>query len=59
MKNLIKKKKCLNQRCLLNKKRYCQSPIVTEGKDFCKSEKVVSKPTKNIRTKDTSSLFTK
>lgn len=46
---MIKNKKCLNQRCLLNKECFCQSPIVTTGKDFCKSENVVSKPIKKLK----------
>lgn len=56
---LIKSKKCLNERCPLNKKKYCQSPIVTIGKDFCKSENEVSKPAKEVKFNNTGALFAK
>ncbi|MDR3595133.1 helix-turn-helix transcriptional regulator [Clostridium sp.] len=54
---VIKKKKCLNQRCPLNKQKYCQSPIVTNGKDFCQSENEVSQPSKELKFNSTSALF--
>ena len=42
-------KKCLNQKCPLNKNCSCQSPQVTRGKSFCRSEhKVTEKEAEEI-----------
>ena len=39
----IKSKKCLNQRCLLNKNCYCQSSKVIEGAD-CRNQNQAGPP---------------
>lgn len=53
---LLKTKKCLNQKCPLNKECYCQSEQVIEGA-FCQSENVVSEPLKAVKLNDTKLLF--
>lgn len=55
---LLKSKKCLNQRCGLNKECYCQSDQVVAGA-FCKSENEVSEPLKVVKFNNTNILFEK
>ncbi|NFO89178.1 helix-turn-helix transcriptional regulator [Clostridium botulinum] len=38
----ISVKKCLNEKCLLNKNKYCQSPQVCNGKAWCRGENKIS-----------------
>lgn len=53
---IIKSKKCLNQRCLLNKNCFCQSDRVIEGA-YCQSESLVSNSVKKIKYNLTNVLF--
>lgn len=53
---LIRTKSCLNQRCPLNKQKYCQSDQVCNGA-FCQSENIVSEPPKAVKLNDTRLLF--
>lgn len=52
----LKVKSCLNQRCLLNKEKYCQSDQICNGA-FCKNENEVIEPVKEVKYNLTSSLF--
>ena len=54
----VKSKKCLNQRCLLNKNCYCQSDRVVKGAD-CRNQNEVSSRSKDINFNNTKSLFVK
>ena len=53
---VMKTKKCLNQRCLLNKNCFCQSDRVIEGA-YCQSESLVSNSVKKIKYNLTNVLF--
>ena len=54
--NVIQDKSCLNQRCLLNKKCYCQSDQVIKGA-YCQNEKTVSDQQKAVSFNNTGALF--
>ena len=54
----VKSKKCLNQRCLLNEKCYCQSNQVIEGA-YCQSEHLENNPVKEFKFNNTQALFIK
>ena len=49
-------KSCLNQRCSLNKEKYCQSDQVCNGA-FCQSENKISDPVKEVKFNSTQALF--
>ena len=53
-----KSKKCLNQRCLLNEKCYCQSNQVIEGA-YCQSEYLENSPVKEFKFNNKQALFIK
>lgn len=53
---LYKAKKCLNQRCPLNKECYCQSDQVIAGAS-CENQNVVSQPTKKVLVNSLQNLF--
>ncbi|AGX43983.1 helix-turn-helix domain-containing protein [Clostridium saccharobutylicum] len=53
---LIKEKRCLNQRCPLNKECYCQSDQVIAG-EYCKSQKLITDKSKKVSFNNTQALF--
>lgn len=53
---VLQVKSCLNQRCPLNKQCYCQSDQVCTGA-YCKSENLVTEPSKGISFNSTKALF--
>jgi Predicted transcription factor, homolog of eukaryotic MBF1 len=55
---IIKVKSCLNQICLLNNKKYCQSEQVCDGA-YCKNENEISNPAKSVKFNNTNILFAK
>lgn len=52
VKKRLKKKPCLNQACLLNKKKKCASPIVCNGMAPCYGENRVSEPQPEFKNED-------
>ncbi|AQS10601.1 hypothetical protein CLOBY_27460 [Clostridium saccharobutylicum] len=48
----LKVKKCLNQRCPLNKECYCQSDQVIAG-EYCKSQKLITDKSKKVSFNNT------
>jgi DNA-binding XRE family transcriptional regulator len=54
--DLIKVKSCLNQRCPLNKEKYCQSEQVIAGAS-CESQDLVTDKSKKAKYNDTRLLF--
>lgn len=59
---ILKTLPCKNQRCLLNTDCFCQSPIVTTGKDFCMNKDfVISKRARlrELTAEEKKLLFTK
>ena len=54
--DILKTKSCLNQRCLLNKEKFCQSENVCNGA-YCQNEKTVSDQQKEVKFNNTGALF--